>query len=156
MTSIVSLTPTQIDELTQLVFVLIEANTQLTNSIPVLNQKVTDLSAQDTNFKDIHEAIEQNAILFLERERKFLTGPEVTAAEVVSETKIVDSVNDPYVNPASTHPLYPNPGGSPPSPPLEVPRQDPGLFGGSGTEPDNEQTEKALETADITTLLGFP
>ena len=155
MPSIVPLTPTQIQEFTDLVFVLIEVNRQLTASIPVLTQRQVDLGVQDANFRDVHEAIENNAIIDFELERRYLTGPEVTAAELVDETKIVDSAQDPYVNPAATHPLYPNPGGTNPVPPPEDPRPAVGLFGGTGVEAAAETTVKGTESADITSLKVF-
>jgi hypothetical protein len=76
----------------------------------------------------------------------------------VTETKIQDSVTDPYIEGTTilTHPLFPDPGASPPTPPTAEPRKADGLFGGTGVEATAEQTEKTTEFAQITVLLGFP
>lgn len=160
MPPLVTLTPAQIQAFTDLVFTLIEQNKSLANSIPVLQQQQSDFQAIDDDFKDIHETIEgqSGAIVDFERERKFLTGPFVSAAEVVTETKIQDSVTDPYIDGTSilTHPLFPDPGSSPPADPIPEPRKADGLFGGTGTEPTNESAEKTTEFTQIGILLGMP
>lgn len=154
MASIVPLTPTQIADLTKLVFDLIEQNLSLANSIPALQQQQADFQQIDDDFKVIHEAIESGAIIDFELERRYLTGPFVLAVEEVTEAKIQLSVTEPYEETTTpeTHPLYPDPGFSPPAAPVQNPRPAVGLFGGTGVEPAAEATVKGTESADITTL----
>lgn len=112
----------------------------------------------DATIRATHEAIESDAILHLEREIKFMKGPFPTAAEVVDETKIVDSVTSPYELDAASGPLYPKPPDSPFTPPASPgdPTQAPGLFGGTEDLATNEFDENAAEIADIIALRdGF-
>ena len=108
----------------------------------------------DATIRAVHEAIESGGITLLERELKFMKGgPFPTAAEIISETKIVDSVTDPFTGTAVTTPLYPS-SATPPANP-EEPFPAVGLFGGTDFFVTNEFDENAGEFTDITALLAF-
>lgn len=161
---------------TGLVNVLTEANGSLRASVVVQGIQRGIYFSKDASLKYIHETIETQTLVDLlgtggiEPERRALQNPTaiiiatsgnyVTAAEKVDETKIVDSVTLPYR--PGVRPLYPF-GAAPNSPDAASPFKADGLFGGSGTDPSNEQNEilteigaQAAVIAAGANVSGFP
>ncbi len=139
---------------TGLVYVLMQANAGIQGSIVTMGIQQGIFDQKDQSLKYLHETVESKAILHLEAEREPLQNPTaiiiatpgnfVQPSEVVDETAIVNSVTNPYRT--GTRPLYPNPG--PNSPDQMSPFQAIGLFGGDGSNAENEEQEILDELAD--------
>lgn len=147
MTSIITLTPVQIAELNDIITVLTETNVGLTDSLVNLGTLQSDLQDKDQVVRAIHEAIETEAILPLEAERRQLVIPGPTVASPVTEAVIVASVTNYAL------PLFPT---NPPSGTPILPVADVNLFGGSGVFAGNERAQIDIEQLNAVTVAGQP